>query len=422
MRRDDAHVAPGSSRSVTPAGRAPRSGVAVPRQSRPTRTALIAAAIAVASVIGAACSSPGKRPISWSDEPTSRFGPGLIRILDIARTGSGWTAVGSSANPHQAPGVWRSSDLSTWTAVPVAPVSFYGARHELYTIATGSQGAAVVGAAPGGAHDNPRVATWYLDDGTLREVPALFELFGGERQGSVDQIAFGPAGYVIVGDRTDRNNRFGATAWTSPDAHQAFSIDDTDAALESGATETVDALGIAAGPRGYLAVGERFGAPGPTVDGIAWSSPDGRRWTRVTPTAFGGPGDQAIQLAVAWDGGWVVAGTDTSGGDTTIVTWSSRDARQWTETRISHGPGDATAAVTGLEMAGRRIVLAGRIDGRAVLAASTDGRHWRLLGVPASLAPDPHLHLAVAGDDTALIVAATGSGATEVWTSGTRGP
>ena len=357
----------------------------------------------------------------WSAEPATGFGAGLVRIIDIAHTSAGWIAVGSIADPQQAPGLWRSSDLSAWSPVAVSAVSFYGARHELYTVAGGSQGAAVVGAAPGGAHDNPRVATWYLDGDTLKEVPALFELFGGERQGSVVQVASGPTGYVIIGDRTDQNDRFGATAWTSPDARTAFSIDDTDPALESGATETVDALGIAGGPRGYLAVGERFGAPGPTVDGIAWSSPDGRGWTRVVPAAFGGPGDQVIQQAAAWDGGWILAGTDSLGRTTTIVTWSSHDAIHWQESRVDAGPGDPTAAVTALAVDGRRIVLAGRINGRPVLSSSTDGRRWQPLAPPTSLTPDPHLHLAVATSGTTLLVAATAGGATDVWISRNAG-
>ena len=52
------------------------------------------------------------------------------------------------------------------------------------------------------------------------------ELYGGPRQGSVNEIAAGPAGFVVVGSRTDRNERNGAAVWTSPDARDTFTIHD----------------------------------------------------------------------------------------------------------------------------------------------------------------------------------------------------
>ena len=73
--------------------------------------------------------------------------------------------------------------------------------------------------AAGGAHDNPRTATWSLLDGALREQPAEFELFGGERAIDVVGItehrlglgdpryrsdAAGPAGRCASGARPGR--------------------------------------------------------------------------------------------------------------------------------------------------------------------------------------------------------------------------
>src|SRR5207253_8176599 len=148
---------------------------------------------------------------------------------------------------------------------------------------------AAIGQTTGGTHGNPRVGSWSLDGTTLTEHPGPVELYGGPRQGSVNEMAAGPTGFVVVGTRTDRNDRTGAATWTSPDAGDVFTLHDADAALESAPGETVRALAVAGNDRGYLAAGDQFvsGTGRIDSDALFWTSADGAVWTRLDVGAVG---------------------------------------------------------------------------------------------------------------------------------------
>ena len=81
----------------------------------------------------------------------------------------------------------------------------------------------------------------------LHEVAAAFELYNGPRQISVRTIVAGPAGWVIFGSRNNRNNRLGATAWTSSTGDD-FTIHDDVPALSSQPGEQI--LGLDVTPTG----------------------------------------------------------------------------------------------------------------------------------------------------------------------------
>ena len=85
-----------------------------------------------------------------------------------------------------------------------------------------------VGWASGGAHGNPRTATWSLLDGALREQPALFELFGGEQAIDVVGIAGIGVTWVILGNRSDEAGHPRGGLWRSTDG-VTFSIVDVPA-------------------------------------------------------------------------------------------------------------------------------------------------------------------------------------------------
>ena len=92
--------------------------------------------------------------------------------------------------------------------------SAYGAENVLSAVGCRDGMLAAVGAKSGGVHGNPRVSTWrQLADGSVREVPAEFEVSGGPDAVNVGRIAGGPQGWVIAGNRGT-----GAAAWSSPDA------------------------------------------------------------------------------------------------------------------------------------------------------------------------------------------------------------
>ncbi len=57
-------------------------------------------------------------------------------------------------------------------------------------------------------------------------------------------------------------------------------------------------------------------------DARAWTSKDGKTWTRVESSLFGGAGDQTARAVDAVpDGGWLVGGADTAPGDGDIALW-----------------------------------------------------------------------------------------------------
>jgi hypothetical protein len=366
---------------------------------------------------------PTAASTGWRALPAGALGPGLTRIVDIASRPSGLVAVGSvTTNGTRVPALWSSSDGVRWTRLQTQPKSPYGFESELTTVAATPDGrVAAIGQAVGGAHGNPRIGSWYLDGSTLREVVAPVELYGGPRQGSVDQMAAGPTGFVIAGTRTDRNNRTGAAVWTSPDAHDEFVIDDTDRALESQPGEIVRAIGAAGSANGYLAVGDRTAQGRIDDDALAWTSADGRRWSRVqaAPAVFGGSGAELAQLATNWGRGWAAAGVVDHDGLTSLVVWTSTDGVTWRRTELTslgRDP-DPLSAVTSLTTDGDKLLLGARLGERFVAASSTDGAQWTPIGLPVLASADPHALLLVMPLGGRLAVAATSTDGTRLWSS-----
>ncbi len=393
------------------------------RPARRLRWRLPVAALAVAG----ACSSSGssERTIDWRAAPAATLGPGLVRVVDAAPGPDGLMAVGSvTTDGNRTPAVWRTADGTTWTRLETAPKSPYGFLSELTTTAVAADGrAAAIGQASGGTHGNPRIGSWYLDGATLREVVADVELYGGPRQGSVNEMAAGPAGFVVVGTRTDRNDRTGAAAWTSPDAHEAFVIADADPALESAPGETVRAFAVAGSAAGYLAAGDRFvsGTGRLDSDAVLWTSADGRTWRRLDDPSLGGPASETPQVAVAWRRGWAVAGTETANGRTGVVVWSSPDGRVWHRTRVAPlgTDPDPLSAVTSLAVVGDGLVVGARLGSRLAVATATDATHWKALRLPAGLPSGSHSVVVTAPAGDRLVLAATGDDGTHLWSGQT---
>jgi hypothetical protein len=368
-----------------------------------------AAAVFGAVVVAAACSSGSSgstpRPVSW--QPAAA---GLLAVGSVTTDG------------NRVPAAWSTTDGTTWSKLDTDPKSPYGFESELTTVAVGADGrAAAIGQAVGGAHGNPRVGSWYLDGTTLREVVADVELYGGPRQGSVNEMSAGPTGFVVVGTRTDRNDRTGAAAWTSPDAHDAFAIDDADPALESAPGETVRAFAVAASPTGYLAAGDRFvsGQGRLDSDAILWTSTDGRTWIRVEDKTLGGPASDTPQVAVAWRDGWAVAGTSTTGGRTSVTVWTSADGRSWRRaavTALGTDP-DPLSAVTSLNVVDGGLVVGARLGTRLSVATAADGHAWRALGLPNGLAGGEHAVVVAAPAGPDLVLAATNDDGTVLWST-----
>ncbi len=379
-------------------------------------------AVAAAALGLAACTSSGSSS-AWTALPPGTLGPGLARLVHAAGGGQQLIGVGSiTGDGDPVPAIWRTSDGTSWQRLDAMARSITGVRSELTAVAVASDGrAAAVGQTPGGTHGNLRIGTWSLDGTTLTEHPGDVELYGGPRQGSVNAIAAGPAGFVVVGTRTDRNERTGAAAWTSPDALDTFTIHDADAALESAPKEIVRAIAVAGNGQGYLAAGDRFvsGTGRIDSDAIFWTSADGATWSRLDLGALGaGRGSEVAQLATAWKGGWAVAGGDSAAGGTTVVVWTSADGVSWQ--RATVGPlgsdPDATSEVTSLAVVGDRLVVGARLGSRLGVAESRDGQAWSAVSVPKGLPGGPHSTVLAVPAGGRLALAATGEDtSTQIW-------
>jgi hypothetical protein len=336
-------------------------------------------------------------------------------IAAIVRTPTDWWVAGSyrDASGEHRPGLWNSADGTAWTRIETVAATPYGEVSELYSLAADSHGLAAIGMATGGAHGNPRTVSWVLQaDGKLHEVVANFELYNGVRQIGVRSISSGPAGFVIFGTRNNRNDRIGATSWTSV-AGDDFTIRDNDVALSSGPGEFVQGLDVTSADAEYVAVGERLVIDGSNIDtdGIVWKSIDGVTWQRFSSTGLvlGGPGDQRVQR-VAIDGTRVVlAGTQTSGSTVSFLSWTTRDGKQWNRTRLLglKNSENALSNVTGLWNQGGRMVVSARVGSTLRAVQSADGAHWKPLVLPADVPVSDRARLVVATQGSHVLVGAS---------------
>ncbi|MGC5018012.1 hypothetical protein [Micromonospora sp. DT47] len=325
--------------------------------------------------------------------PPGPAGRPLLR--DAVACAGRWYATGGVADAAGGtrPAAWTSVDGTTWTSVPIAADSFYGRQNVLYAAGCRDGALAAIGAKVGGAHGYPRVSTWWQrPDGGLIEVSAAFETYGGPKAVNVSRLAGGPAGWLIVGNRSS-----GAASWVSPDA--------ADFALVEGAPELAsdgrgvswafDAVGV---PQGWLAVGGVLPAGRIDRDPVVWSSADGRAWRR---TALPGTDRyEELQRVALVDGAAVAVGLRGRA----FGAWR-RDGDEWV---AAGGFGAAAASgapsVDGLAVAGGRLVAAVS-DGaaRSVWTSADRGGSWQPMEIPL---PVP------AGADRDVAVAAVGE---RVW-------
>lgn len=367
------------------------------------------------AVILASVSAGNAAPLKGSAYRPVDLGVASPGIAAIIRTPTDWWIAGSyrDAAGERRPGLWKSGDATAWTRIETLAATPYGEVSELYSLAADSHGLAAIGMATGGAHGNPRTVSWILlSDGKLHEVVANFELYNGVRQIGARSISSGPAGFVIFGTRNNRNDRIGATSWTSVEGDD-FTIRDNDAALSSGPGEFVQGLDVTSGDSGYVAVGERLVIDGTKIDtnGIAWRSLDGVTWQRFSPTGLvlGGPGDQRLQR-VAIDGNRVVlAGTQTSGSTVSFLSWATQDGKRWKRTKLFglKSSENALSNVTGLWNQAGQIVVSARVGSMLRAVESADGVRWHPLALPVDLPVSDRARLVVATQGSEVLVGAS---------------
>jgi hypothetical protein len=172
--------------------------------------------------------------------------------------------------------------------------------------------------------------------------------------------------------------------------------------------------GIAHGPAGWLAVGNRTGNDEPSTATVAseglqpvvLTSTDGVTWqSAIRNTAFAGPGFTVNAVAAA-NIGYVIVGEQVVHGAPTDAMWFTPDLVHWTRgtdtiastvsSRIS-GMSDSKIFAVAATAAG--FVAVGSHNGCHTAWVTSDGRHWRSYDIPKpGGSEDPLLnHVAVMG-------------------------
>ncbi len=357
-----------------------------------------AVAAALVAVLGAgalaACGGDDPKPVTLTWRSESFPVPAGSRALVRGATwcDGRWVVVGATADRRGAtrPAVWTSSDGRRWEEVPLDPRGdFYASMAILSSVGCHAGRLAVLGAKSGGAHFNPRVATWrQRADGSLVAVSAPFELYGGPNAIAVNRLVGGPAGYLIAGTRAS-----GAAVWTSRGGDR-FTLHEHAPGLATTPAASTQALDAVWWQGGWTVVGDSTVAKARLV-GTVWSGGGAGPWTATRL-----PGSSQIasgERVVLTDEGPVVVGLD----DHAFGAWAEHD-RTWSlESTFGRQDADASSAfyVSGLAWTGDRLA-----------ATYSDGTTYRLALGPTARVDDVPMPVTVGVEgDRAVTVAAHGA-------------
>jgi len=380
--------------------------------------ALVRSVLVAALIVPAACGSGSAPPPppellrpAWQEQrlPVPPGPAGRLAVRDATTCGSHWYVVGAVIGPDDStrPAAWTSPDGQRWTSLAFRPRTFYGEQAVLYTAACHGDAFAAVGAKSGGAHGNPRVTTWYQrDDGVMDEVLAAFSQYGGPTAGNVSRIAAGPEGWLIAGNR---NN--GAAVWLSPDAKGFVLLAGVPGLANDPDVRTtaVDALGR---PDGWVLVGAYQRVDRIDRDPAAWTSEDGRTWTRVE--VAGTDGYEEMQRVV--DRGSELVAVGLAGP--AFGAWRGTGGSWRPAGQFGSTGGSGTAIVRSAAAAAGE-VFAAASDGTAFgLWSSADaGQTWRGVVLPGAAPAGSDRSAAIAGAGDLLVLVVDDGQTGKVWST-----
>ncbi len=288
--------------------------------------------------------------------------PGQAIMADVAGLpGGGFVAVGY-VYPGWRPVSWTSPDAVTWS------LSRLGTTEFTFPVALAVQEDTIV--AVGRSGKLP--VAWTSADGRtwqVRLVPMLGSAGVAERMTTVVATRGGfLAGGSVGPELFERHARF----WLSADGESWEPVPDDDAALAGAEVRSIVPLGS-----GFVAVGVLGSGQRPTGS-VAWTSPDGVRWTRIdAPELLLG---RAVALIAAPFGGLVAVGSDLN--EQEALVWLSADGSSWH--LIAGEPSrryDGKVRMTDIVAVGSDLVAVGNYVGLQYGAGtswvSSDGIHWR---------------------------------------------
>jgi len=264
----------------------------------------------------------------------------------LSAAGRGWESV-----PHDAS---LDAGSDNWVTRPTGMVD----------VVTGPRGFVAAGAVSRARL--MRATIWTSTDGRRWQPIALDH----DGAGGVAAVAAGPSSVVAVG-RARTDDGAVAVAWVSSDGMTW----EPAAELEGAAVGHFDGDDQdVAGMFDVTWAGDRFVAVGAECSGLsscriaAWTSPDGRSWTRAAMAATAAGRMRSVAylgstlVAVGDDGTW-----ENAGGRA----WTSIDGTEWIHAGIAAGA-ERPAALRAVVAVGAGAIAAG--DGYAV--QSSDGRSW----------------------------------------------
>jgi hypothetical protein len=297
--------------------------------------ALGAGALVAAAVAACGHEDPPWTHLSWQAVRLPVPAGDRAMVRGTTWCGDRWIVVGATADEpgHTRPAVWASTDGETWRTLRLDPGNdYYAARAILTSVGCSHGRLAVLGAKSGGAHGNPRTATWaQRADGSLAAVPAAFELYGGPSAVAVSRLVGGASGYLIAGTRAT-----GAAVWTSRTG-TSFRLHEGSPGLATTPQRRTQALDAVPVHDGWTVVGDSIDHTG-RLTGTVWTGSGAGPWT---PTRLPGGGTiTTAERMVATDGGPVVVGLDDRG----FGVWSERDGRWALDSTFGRVDPTATSA------------------------------------------------------------------------------
>ncbi len=311
----------------------------------------------------------------------------------------GYMAAGPADNnpPSETPGLWRSSDGTTWTRLKIDPTVF---ASEIDGLAQTPSGLLAWGRAgtPTCEHEGESQRCWIVPpmiwtspDGTDWK-RADMSAFGG---GGIQSVAVGGHGIVAAGYVASGSVEAPAI-WLSQTGStwQRLLLPAADFKDSSLSTVQATAQGYVLGGAfagGYVQIaGGGWTAANPFA--AVWWSTDGLTWTKasVQPVDNRKTNIESISVGAA---GLIAVGSAWSGGpeinvDGATAAWTSTDGRSWQSVALSY-PGAPTASPDPNLNLGSNVILgdgthlitAGVADfsGRMGIWVSSDGLTWRRL-------------------------------------------
>ena len=370
----------------------------------------------------AGCAQPTERSpapeLSWTEVHLPDASENVI-LGALVRCANRWYAAGALRDDAGAtrPAVWSSADSRVWQPLPVAPISYYGHQQVFFSLACQDGGVAALGSKNGGAHGNPRISSWHLTgNGTLAEVSAPFELYGGPRAITVTAIAGRRTGWLITGNWVGPTEQPTAAVWLSADA-SGFVLHADALGLASSPQEVSFARGVVAGPSGWLVFGDFRPADSINRQPAVWASTDGLTWTRAAlPVTHG----DASVTALGVNGQRILA-MGTRGG--APHAWSY-DGSTWADAGgfpASNRPGAGLAKVGDVTLTARDGYAAIDNGSHWAVWRSADLHRWQTVSGPAQPPSGADNRLLLAGSDDLLVAAESLRTGSRLWVAARSG-